>query len=238
MSSSGILGFILIVINIIVSYKGFTNQLFFEGYKFEVDKILVNKDYKRLITAGFLHVSWTHLFFNMFTLYAFSGNLEAYLGSIQFLLIYFTSLIGGHLLSLLIHKHHSDYSAVGASGAISGVVFTCIALFPGMDILIFGFAIPSWLYGIVYIAISIYGIKSKKDNIGHEAHLGGALIGMTVALILSPASFINNYITIVIIAVPTLIFIYLIITKPSLLLIDNFFVKNIQRIIQLIINTT
>ena len=98
MSSSGILGFILIVINIIVSYKGFTNQTFFDGYKFEVDKILVNKDYKRLVTSGFLHVGWLHLFFNMFTLYAFSSGIELVLGSWKFLIVYFVSLIGGDLL--------------------------------------------------------------------------------------------------------------------------------------------
>ena len=73
---------------------------------------------------------------------------------------------------------------------------------------------------------SIYGIKSSKDNIGHDAHLGGALVGMTVALLLQPTAFLENYLTILVIAVPTIAFIYLIITRPQILLVDNFYFKN------------
>ena len=228
MDKTGIIGFVLIIINVAFSYKGFTNGLFFDGYKFEVDKILVNKDYKRLVTSGFLHVSWTHLIFNMISLYAFSGLLESQIGGGKFLVVYFASLIGGDLLSLFIHRNHGDYNAVGASGAVSGIIFASIALFPGMGVGFFGlpFSIPSWLYGILYILYSIYGIKSSKDNIGHDAHLGGALVGMTVALFLQPTAFLDNYLTILVIAVPTIAFIYLIITRPQILLVDNFYFKN------------
>jgi membrane associated rhomboid family serine protease len=228
MDKTGIIGFVLIIINVAFSYKGLTNGLFFDGYKFEVDKILVNKDYKRLVTSGFLHVSWTHLIFNMISLYAFSGLLENQIGGGKFLLVYFASLIGGDLLSLFVHRNHGDYNAVGASGAVSGIIFASIALFPGMGVGFFGlpFSIPSWLYGILYILYSIYGIKSSKDNIGHDAHLGGALVGMTVALLLQPTAFLDNYLTILVIAVPTIAFIYLIITRPQILLVDNYFYKN------------
>src|ERR1700704_4875072 len=123
MTDTGIIGLVLIIANIGFSYMGFTNQTFFDGYKFEVDRILINKDYKRLITSGFLHVGWTHLVFNMFSLYAFSGIIAGYLGGVQFLVIYFASLLGGNLLSLLVHKNHGDYSAVGASGAVCGIIF-------------------------------------------------------------------------------------------------------------------
>jgi hypothetical protein len=87
------------------------------------------------------------------------------------------------------------------------------------------FSIPSWFYGILYVAFSMYGIRSKKDNIGHEAHLGGALIGMAVALCMEPSAFATNYVTILIIAVPTIAFIYLILTRPHVLFIDNFYFK-------------
>ena len=227
MTYTGIIGLILIIANIAFSYKGFTNETFFDGYKFEVDRILINKDYKRLVTSGFLHVSWTHLIFNMLSLYFFSGLVESNLGGVKFLIIYFVSLVGGDLLSLYIHRNHGDYNAVGASGAVCGIIFASIALFPGMGIGFFGlpFSIPAWLYGILYVLFSIYGIRSNKDNIGHDAHLGGALIGMSVALILEPVAFLENYVTILIIAVPALAFIYLIITKPQILLIDNFYFK-------------
>jgi len=222
-----IIGIILIIANIVFSYKGFTNDAFFESYKFEVNRILINKDYKRLITSGFLHVGWTHLIFNMISLYVFSGLIEQTLGGIRFLIIYFVSLVGGNLFSLFIHRNHPDYSSVGASGAICGIIFASIALFPGVDIGFFGLplSIPSWLYGILFIAFSIYGIKSNKNNIGHEVHLGGALIGMIVALIMEPSAFIVNYQTILIIAVPTIVFIYLIVTRPQILLVDNFYFK-------------
>ena len=225
MNGTGITGLILIIINGIVSYRGFKNHLFFEGYKFEVDPILISKDYKRLVTSGFLHVSWSHLIFNMLSLYIYSGPIESNFSSPQFLLIYTSSLIGGNLLSLFVHRNHGDYSSVGASGAVCGIIFASIALFPGFQIGFFGlpFTIPGWLYGIVFVLYSIYGIRSAKNNIGHEAHLGGALVGMAVALLMHRNAFMQNYLTILVIAVPAAIFIYLIVTRPHLLLIDNFF---------------
>ena len=227
MTDSGVISIILIIINVLVSYKGFNDSSFFERYKFDVSKVLVNKEYKRLVTSGFLHVGWGHLLFNMLSLYFFSGSVEAYLGSLQFLVVYFASLVGGNLLSLFIHRNHSGYDSVGASGAVCGVMFASISLFPGMDIRLFILpAIPAWIYGIVFVLYSIYGIRSKKDNIGHEAHLGGALIGMLVALLMQPSAFTENYVTILIIAVPAIVFIYIIITRPHILLIDNFYFKN------------
>jgi membrane associated rhomboid family serine protease len=227
MPSAGIIVLILIVVTTIVSYKGFSNGLFFDGYKFEVDRILINKDYKRLITSGFLHVGWSHLIFNMFSLYIFSGLVEISLGSVNFLIIYFVSLLGGGLLSLLVHRNHGDYSSVGASGAICGVMFASVAIFPDMGIRIFllPISIPGWIYALLYVLFSIYGIRSKKSNIGHDAHLGGGLVGMIVALIMYPSVFTYNYVKILIILVPTLAFICLIITRPHLLLVDNLFYK-------------
>ena len=79
MGDTGIVSLLLVIANVAFSYKGFTNQSFFDGYKFEVDKILLNRDYKRLISSGFLHVGWAHLIFNMITLLAFSESIERYL---------------------------------------------------------------------------------------------------------------------------------------------------------------
>jgi len=227
MSETGIIAILLALITSVVSYKGFVNQHFFNKYVFNVDRILLQKDYKRIITSGFLHAGWVHLILNMVTLLLFSGSVELYLGNISFLIVYFAGLIGGNLFSLLIHKNHGDYSAVGASGAVSGIIFASIALFPGISIslLVLPIYLPGWLFGILFVLFSIYGIKSRKDNIGHDAHLGGALVGMLTALLLKPYAFIENYIVILVIAVPALAFIYLIITKPALLLIDNLYFK-------------
>jgi membrane associated rhomboid family serine protease len=225
MNDIGTVGLLIILANFAISYKGFTNNAFMDGYKFEVDRILMDKDYMRLISSGFLHVNWQHLIFNMLALYSFSGLLEAQLGEWKYLLIYFASLIGGDLLSLYIHRHHGDYSAVGASGAICGLIFASIALFPGMEIgfMFLPFSMPSWLFGLLYVAYSIYGIKSKSDNIGHDAHLGGGLIGMLIAIACEPNALQINYLPIFAILVPSIIFIFVILTKPHVLLIDSFF---------------
>ena len=224
----GTITFLIVIANFIISYNGFNNRRFYSRLVFQVEKILVYKDYKRLITSGFLHVSWLHLLFNMFTLYAFGSSLEASLGPWQYLLLYFAALIGGNLLSLFIHRNHAGYRSVGASGAIAGVMFGAIAIYPGLDIRFFGFspAIPAWIFGLGYMLISIYGVKSKKDNVGHDAHLGGALIGMMVAILLRPIALIDNYVPILIIAVPALVFLYIIMTRPHFLLVDNYFFRN------------
>jgi membrane associated rhomboid family serine protease len=230
MTQTGIISILLILNNVLFSYRGFKNELFFERFMFEIDGIRIRKQYNRILTSGFLHVNWLHLIMNMIALLLFAGSLESSLGAFRFLLIYFSSLVGGNLLSLFIHRNEGDYTAVGASGAVSGVVFASIALFPGMDISLFFLPIwiPAWLFGLIYVLGSIYGIRSRKDNIGHDAHLGGALVGMLVAILLYPAALQYNYVTILIVAVPAIIFIYLIITKPHLLLVDNFFYKKKQ----------
>ncbi len=227
MNEIGFVGLILIAVTLVVSYKGLKDKLFFENNKFEVDRILIHKEYKRLVTSGFLHLSWSHLFFNMFSLFAFSFSLESYLGSVYFLIIYFASLIGGKLLALFVHRNHGDYSAVGASGAVCGIIFASIALFPDMGIgfFILPFFIPSWLYGILYIGYTMYGIKSNRDSIGHEAHLGGALVGMLVAILLQPRALLENYVVILLIAVPTIVFILLIIKRPQILIIGGALTK-------------
>ena len=224
MENIGIAGLVVVITNFLVSYKGFKNNLFFESYKFNVDKILIRKDYVRLVSSGFLHADWMHLIFNMVSLFLFSSLLENEIGPILFLIIYFMSLIGGNLFALYIHRNHGDYSAIGASGAVSGVIFASIALYPGIGIsfILLPISIPSWIYGILFIAYSIYGIKTKRDNIGHEAHLGGAIIGLITALVIQPSIITSNYVTISLIIIPTLVFLYLIITKPHILMTNDF----------------
>ena len=219
------ISFIIIIVNLIVSWKGFKDRVFYERYSFNVERVLIHKEYYRLITSGFLHVNWPHLIWNMISLYVFSGSIEFYLGPAQFLLIYFASMVAGDLFSLFVHRHHSEFSSVGASAAVNGIIFAAIAIFPGMKI----FFIPAWIYGIVYVLFSIYGIRSRNNNVGHEAHLGGALIGMLIAIAMYPAALTENYLPILLVAVPSIIFIYTIIKRPHTLLIDNNFFKAHQR---------
>lgn len=225
MDVTGVIILLLIIVTVLFSWKGFGNEVFFNRYKFSVDGILLYRQYDRLIASGFLHANWLHLIFNMIALYFFSGTVSAVLDWWGFLVVYFMSLIGGDLLSLFIHRHSGDYSSVGASGAVSGVIFAAIALVPGISVGLFFIPLPGWLFGLLYVLISIYGIRSRTGNIGYDSHLGGALIGMIVALLMRPQALLENYVTILIIAVPAMAFIYLIITRPHVLLIDNFFFK-------------
>ena len=219
---------ILIFINVIVSYRGIKDHTFFDQYSFRVGPILLQKDYKRIITSAFLHVSWTHLIFNMLALFFFGDSLEYSLGPLSFIIIYFASIIGGNLLSLFIHRNHESYSSAGASGAICGVIFAAIAIIPGLNIGLFllPIQIPGWLFGLIYVGISIYGIRSNRDNIGHDAHLGGGLAGMMVALALNPSVIATNIVTILIVSLPAIAFILFIIYNPGALLIDNMFFRN------------
>jgi len=169
-----------------------------------------------------------HLLFNLLALYFFSAGVESLLGTVQFVLIYFGADIGGNLLALFIHRHDSGYSAAGASGAIFGVIFAAIALIPGMSIGLFllPVSIPGWLFGLIYVGVSFYGIRSRTSNIGHDAHLGGGMAGMLLAILLHPIALINNYVTILIIAVPAIAFIAFIIYNPAALFVDNVFFRN------------
>lgn len=228
MEKISLLTLLLVIINGGITYKGLKDFVFLNTFSFNVDKVLVNKDYKRIITSGFLHVDWIHFTFNMITLYFFSTNLEIYIGGFAFLTLYLISLVGGNLFALYIHKNHSDYTAVGASGAVSGLVFASIALFPAMKIgfILLPIQIPAWIYGVAYVLYCIYGIKSQKDNIGHEAHLGGGIVGLLIAIIIKPTVLVTNYFPILLILIPTLIFLFLIIKKPHFLIVSNPFSKS------------
>ncbi len=220
---AGIVPLLLIIINVIFSYRALKDTNVFERYVFEVERVLIFKEYKRLVTSGFLHVSWVHLIFNMLALYAFSGILVPAIGEAQFLLIYALSLIGGSLFSLFIHRNEGTYRAVGASGAVNGVMFASIALFPnlGLGLFFIPISIPSWIFGFIYIIYCIYGIKSRGRGIGHDAHFGGAIIGLLVAILMYPQVITQNYLPILLILVPSIIFIYLLIKQPNLLLLDS-----------------
>ena len=222
MEKIGLLTLGIIIANGLFSYKGFSDRLFFEDNLFQVNKILQDKEYKRLITSGFLHADWTHLIFNMVSFYSFSDMLESHLGPVKFLIIYFGSLLGGDMLALIIHQKHPYYRAVGASGAVCGIIFAAIALFPDIHI---GFifiplkdGIPGWIFGIGYALYTIYGIKSNMGNIGHEAHLGGALVGLALAVAIEPEALERNLQPIILTAAPSLIFIIILIIKPEILL--------------------
>lgn len=194
---------IIIAANVIISYKGFSDYSFFDKYKFQVGGVRRGEQI-RMVSSGFLHADTQHLLFNMLSLYFFADVVITLLSPIQFLLVYFGSLLVGSLLSLYFHKNEYHYSAVGASGAVSGIIYSAILLQPGMNLYMFfiPIPIPAYIFGIGYLLYSIYGMKNRIGNIGHDAHFGGAIGGYLITLILSPWLFETNLLMIVLLAIP------------------------------------
>lgn len=215
---------IIILATLIISYQGFRDEPFFEKYLFEVDAILFDKQYIRLFSSGFLHASWWHLLFNMAALYSFSFGTGHVLGLKNFIVLYFSSLLAGNLLALYIHRNHGDYRAIGASGAVSGVIFSSIVMFPEARIsfAFLPFHITGWMFGVAYILIAIYGIKTQFGNIGHEAHLGGAIAGIIISIGMEPLILKTHPMVVAAILVPFVAFMILLVKKPEILLIDNY----------------
>ncbi|PQJ73987.1 rhomboid family intramembrane serine protease [Polaribacter gangjinensis] len=196
---------LIIIANVLFSMKGFDNYYFFEMYKFQINKILSGEKI-RMISSGFLHADWVHLGFNMYALYLFGDIVSKILGAPNFLIIYFGSLLAGSLYTLYYHKSEPYYSAIGASGAVSGIVYASILLFPDMQLLLF-FAIPmpGYVFGVGYLLYSIYGMKRQLGNIGHAAHLGGTIGGFAITLLLVPELFLVNTIFVFLLAIPIIL---------------------------------
>ena len=197
---------ILIIANVLVSMKGFNDYSFLDKYKFQVGKVLSGEKI-RTLTSGFLHVDWLHLGFNMYALYLFGDIVAQILGIPGFLVIYFGSLLSGSLYSLKYHKNEPYYSAVGASGAVSGIVYASILLYPAMELYLFfiPIPIPGYIFGVGYLLYSIYGMKKQLGNVGHSAHLGGAIGGFAITLLLNPSLFETNKILVIALGIPIIL---------------------------------
>ena len=201
---------ILIVANVLLSIKGFKDLAFFNKYKFSVLDVKKGEKY-RLFSSGFLHVDYIHLGFNMYALYLFSNSVLYYFSDLQYLLIYGLSLFAGNYLSLMIHKSNAYYSAVGASGAVTGIVYSSIVLFPDMELYLMFIPIPikAYVFGIGYLFYSFYGMKKQLGNIGHTAHIGGAVTGYVLTLVFMPSVFQRNTLEVVLLAIPIIVLLIL-----------------------------
>lgn len=195
----------LIVANVLMSYKGFNDLSFFRKYEFHVGSIRSGEQI-RMLSSGFLHADMTHLIFNMLTLYFFAPVVIGFLGDFSFILIYFGSLIFGSVLTMVFHKNDYGYRAVGASGAVTGVLYSAILLQPDMMLgIFFIIPIPAYLFGILYLLYSIYGMKAKNDNIGHTAHFGGAIGGYLITLVKEPQLILDHTLMVVLLAIPIVV---------------------------------
>lgn len=203
---------IIIAITAIISFIAFNNTEIFEKYKFNVGAIQHKKEYVRIISAGFLHADIMHLLFNMMTLYFFGPVILEGFGNIGFLIIYFGSILLGNVFSLFIYQKQPWYSAIGASGGVSGILFAAIAMMPNIGIYFFfiPIPIPGFIFGLLYFGYSVYMMLNPKqwDNLGHAAHLGGAFFGLVYAVIVQPQSAIENSLFIGIMSLPLIYLAY------------------------------
>jgi membrane associated rhomboid family serine protease len=195
----------IIIANILASYKAFNDSYFFRKYEFHVGSIRSGEQI-RMFTSGFLHVDMQHLFFNMFTLFIFAPHVVGNLNNVLFLFVYFGSLVTGNLLTLYFHKDDYYYRAVGASGAVTGIIYSAILLEP--NLYMYGI-IPGYVFGFAYLLFSIYGMKAKNDNIGHVAHFGGAIGGYLITLSKKPELIQNETITVFALLIPIVVLFFL-----------------------------
>ena len=183
---------LLIFIGIIsaISIYGFSNPDFVNKYIFNISAIRTTNKWDRVLSSSFLHADGFHLFLNMYVLYMFSPSImeNPSFGLAWFFVIYFGAVMGGGVLSYFMHKNNYAYRALGASGGVTGVVMASAVIYPnmGMGIIFVPVYIPAYIFGALYLLYSIYSMHNQTDNIGHDAHLGGAVVGIFFPILLYP----------------------------------------------------
>ncbi len=187
----------IIILTSIVSVTAFNNQAIFDRMKFNAFLIRQENSWYRFLSYGLLHADWVHLIINMFVLFSFGRIVETYFENYLegsaipfFLIIYVGGLIFSVIASYLKHKNNSYYNAVGASGAVSAILFSSIILHPEgrIMLILFPVPIPSFIFGLLYLVYSAYMSKRTSGNIGHGAHFWGAVFGILITALLIPSS--------------------------------------------------
>lgn len=179
----------LIAINVALSlYAFYGDRNFINQSAFQVQAVREKKQYYRIVTSSFVHLNFLHLLVNMMTLYFFGPTIEKILGTEGFLVVYFGSILASGFISLIVNRHRPDYSSVGASDAVSGVVlsFCCFYPFQSIYLMLIPIPIPAIIYGAFFIYISMTLMQRDQRIIAHEGHLGGALAGVALTILMKP----------------------------------------------------
>jgi membrane associated rhomboid family serine protease len=186
--------FSIIAITVVVSLIAFTNEELRNKSLFYPYVMTSSKEYYRFLSHGLIHADFIHLFFNMFTLYSFGGFVERNLfNKTEYIILYVTALAAASVFDFIKNRNNSSYAALGASGAVSAIIFASIIFNPWKKgIVLFGIpqlAIPNIAFAVLYVWYCIYMGKRGGDNIGHNAHLWGGLYGFAFAALLRPELF-------------------------------------------------
>jgi membrane associated rhomboid family serine protease len=189
---------IIFVITLGASLWAFSNENIYARFILNPYGVSRGQRVYTVITSGLIHKDWNHLFFNMLSYYFFAFQLEALIGHWQFALLYILSLILSDLPSIQKHKEDIWYNSLGASGAISAVIFSYIMYdpFAGMYLMFIPIAIPAWIFGILYLVYCHFASKHARDNVNHDAHMFGAISGLIITIALNPhivSSFIEKF---------------------------------------------
>jgi len=185
----------LIAANCIISFMAFKNNVLLNKLIFHPPDITKNKQWYRFITSGFIHKDFNHLLFNMITLFFFGQALEPLfdavgLSPIVYLVFYLSAIVVSEIPTYIKEKNNENYYSLGASGAVSAVVFALVLFAPWEKIYIkFIIPVPFILYAVGYLAYSAYMDRKGTDHIGHSAHLWGALYGIAFMLVAFPESY-------------------------------------------------
>jgi membrane associated rhomboid family serine protease len=179
---------IIFVITIIISLIAFSNENLYGKLMLHPYNVSRGRYIYTIITSGFIHKDWMHLFFNMMSYYFFAFQLEPVLGHWQFGVLYVLSLILSDMPSVVKYKENYSYYSLGASGAVSAVVFSAILYNPlaKMMILPLPIEIPAVIFGVLYLVYCSYATKYSRDNINHDAHFYGALSGLMITILFHP----------------------------------------------------
>jgi len=182
---------LLIILNIGISLIAlYWNEKVFELGMLRPYRMFRKQTWYEVITSGFLHAGISHLLVNMFVLYFFGTVMEQVLGPAHFIALYFSALVFSSLPSLIMHKDNPEYATIGASGAVEAVLFSYIFVFPTekLILILLPIPIPAWIFGLLFLAYSIYEGRRGKGNVNHGAHIAGALWGVLYLIFFVPNS--------------------------------------------------
>jgi membrane associated rhomboid family serine protease len=180
----------LVVATVAVSWFAFNNPRLLDRLLLWPPAVQRRHQYDRLLTHGFVHADWQHLLFNMITLYFFGRYAEQlflpYIGALGFALFYLSAILVAILPTYLRHRHDPNYRSLGASGAVSAVLFAYILVNPWSLIFVFFLPVPAILYGVFYVGYSVWMDRQGRDNVNHSAHLWGAGYGVLFTIMMEP----------------------------------------------------
>ena len=184
---------VIFLFTIVTSIYAFSNQGVYGKFMLHPYSVSKGRKLYTYLTSGLIHADWMHLFFNMFSFFAFAFALEQIIGHWQFGLLYLVSLILSDVPTVIKHKDNMWHNSLGASGAISGLLFSYILLYPldKLGLLFLPIRIPAILFGVLYLVYCYFASKKANDNINHDAHFFGALTGMIMTVILVPGAIPN-----------------------------------------------